>query len=231
MNIIDHHIEKHIIKTLAFSKSARFAQMRPLKVDSNLYSYHLNKLLKHNYIIKTERDYSLSAKGLTYVDKLSFADNNLTSQPKINTGILLKNEFNEILLTKRLRQPLLDFWGLPMGKLHSDDTSIVVAARRELHEKTGIQSKNLNHIGDCYLRYMIEQQLVSVAFAHIFYSEASKDSVHMGSNMRWEKISGLGQLGIIPSVVAVVDLTLEQKERFFAEITFDDKMVHNITME
>lgn len=228
MEEINHHIEKHILGVLAFNLAARFTEMRPANVDSNLYAYHLNKLLKNKYITKTDRDYALSAKGLIYIDRLSFGKLRPTIQPKINTGIILKNEYDEILLTKRSQQPLLGFWGIPMGKLHFDDASIYAAAMRELREKTNIIVANLEHAGDCYLRYHIEEQLISSAFVHIFYKKVVRDAIHVSENVRWVGVDELGRANIIPSVPEIVRMASEQSERFFAEIDFDDNIVRNV---
>ncbi|GHU08101.1 hypothetical protein FACS189431_3740 [Alphaproteobacteria bacterium] len=227
MNEVDHIIQKHIMSYLTLTESARFAQMRPPGVDSNLYAYHLTKLLKMGFINKNEREYRLSTKGLIYVDRLSFDKTILSNQPKINTGILLKNEFNEILLTKRLRQPLLGFWGLPMGKLHNDDTDIYVAAERELREKTGIIIRRLEHAGDCYLRLVDGDDLISASFAHIFYKKVAKDALFLDENSRWVGLNELDDADIISSVKEMARLTLGRSDRFFAEISFDDQVLYN----
>ena len=84
---ITHHIQKSILKYLTKQQTARYSQMRPPKVDSNLYAYHLKSLLKTGFIIKNNKDYSLSPSGLNYVETVSLDKFQIHSQPKITTRI------------------------------------------------------------------------------------------------------------------------------------------------
>ena len=56
---ITHHIQKYIIGVLIHQKYARFRDLKPPRVDSNLYSYHLKKLLKQKIIQKIANPYTL----------------------------------------------------------------------------------------------------------------------------------------------------------------------------
>lgn len=49
---IDHHIQKHIMSVLTKNKFARFSDMKPRDVDSNLYAYHLKLLLRKRFVEK-----------------------------------------------------------------------------------------------------------------------------------------------------------------------------------
>jgi 8-oxo-dGTP pyrophosphatase MutT (NUDIX family) len=224
MDEIYHYIEKHILRTLAFVPSARFSQMRPPRVESNLYAYHLSKLLKNNFVIKSNQNYTLTPRGLRYVDRLSFSNLRPTLQPKINTGIILKNEYDEILLTIRRRQPLLGKLGLPMGKLHDSDPDIHTAASRELHEKTGMTIHHLAHVGDCYWRFSVDGLMISNVLAHIFYKQVAKPSIQLDENVCWIRLCDLDAPNIIPGVNEIVQLALSHDSRFFAEMNFDTQM-------
>ncbi|MCU0667616.1 MAG: hypothetical protein MUF85_03295 [Patescibacteria group bacterium] len=47
-----HHIQKHILKELSFKEWARFRDLKPPRVDSNLYNYHLKLLIKNGLVEK-----------------------------------------------------------------------------------------------------------------------------------------------------------------------------------
>lgn len=220
MEEIDHFIERYIFKSLAFTASARFASMRPPRVDSNLYTYHLSKLLKLGYITKNDRDYSLSPKGLAYVDRLSFDTLKPALQAKINTGIILKTLDRRIVLTKRRRQPFIEKWGLPMGKLHAEDKNILNAAERELFEKTGLSLDGLEHIGDVYLRFLMDEQLISNAFCHFFGRQIDIDAVNPEDGIRLVSINSLSDDNIIRGVDRIVELADSSDGFFFAELEF-----------
>jgi 8-oxo-dGTP pyrophosphatase MutT (NUDIX family) len=203
---------------LADTEKARFRDMRPPRVESNLYVYHLHKLQRQNYITRVDNLYTLTSRGLSYVDRLSFASDRLTRQPKINTGIIVKNYQNQILLTKKSHQPLIGKWGLPMGKLHEDDASIHQAAERELREKTGLRLKRLHHVGDVYLRLDSEGELISNAFAHLFCGVIRDQQAEPLAGCRWVETAELTADDIIPFVPRMVELAHRSRERFFAEL-------------
>ena len=68
---LEHHVQKHIMNVLTYIKFARFRDLRPPNIETNLYSYRLRKLQKSGWVIKTEKGYTLSSKGLIYVDRIS----------------------------------------------------------------------------------------------------------------------------------------------------------------
>ena len=49
---INHHIQLHILSMLIHQEFARFRDMRPKNVDTNLYSYHLKLLIKQGLVAK-----------------------------------------------------------------------------------------------------------------------------------------------------------------------------------
>ena len=118
--IPEHHIQKHILGVLMHMKYARFRDMRPPKVDTNLYTYHLNILKKRGFIIKTDDGYCLGREGLSYVDRVSIKSLKIRTQPKIITMIVVQNANGDVLLQRRTKQPHIDTWTLPYGKLHID---------------------------------------------------------------------------------------------------------------
>ncbi len=140
---ITHHIQKHIIGTLLYKEVARFRDLRPPKTDTNLFSYHLGLLIKAGFVKKLEKGYGLSQNGLTYVDRMSTEKMSVRSQPKIISMLVIQNSEGDILLQKRDKQPFINAWTLPYGKLHIDDQSILAAAVREAYEKLGVSNPSL----------------------------------------------------------------------------------------
>ncbi|MDR0590967.1 MAG: NUDIX domain-containing protein [Candidatus Nomurabacteria bacterium] len=223
MDEITHHIEKHIVRALAYKPTARFSEMRPPRTDSNLYSYHLSKLLRQGFIAKYGRDYHLTPKGLQYVDRLSMRSMRPVLQSKITTGILVKNEYDEVVLSSRGKQPFLDAWGLPLGKTHVDDRSISDSAQRELHERTNVLTDQLIHVGDCYVKTSVDGYMVSNVFTHVFYKELLKDSVRLSSFARWVSLDDLTSIEMVPGARELIYLVLNSDGHFFEELTFDVK--------
>jgi ADP-ribose pyrophosphatase YjhB (NUDIX family) len=209
-----HIIQKKILETLTYHEVVRFAALRPPKVESNLYSYHLKLLIKDGYVKKLDTGYTLAAKGLMYVDRVSAAKFELRQQPKIITILVLENKQGEILLWRRNKQPFINQWSLPSGKIHIDDPNITTAALREAHEKIGITEIELRHVGECYIKQHQDGEIISAILGHVFYGRLDSFSSH---NTLWW---GKGDK-ILPGTEEIIALAKKHKlqGRFFSEIS------------
>lgn len=164
LEYLTHHIQRDIIGVLLTREYAAFSELKPKKVDSNLFSYHLKLLQKHDFVTKTEKGYTLSRKGLVYADRVSSDKMRIRTQPKIITMLLVQNGYGKVLVQARTKQPYINTWTLPYGKLHIDDESIAMAARRESREKLAFDPGEVRHVGDCY-----------IVVAHAGYKKVASD--------------------------------------------------------
>lgn len=217
--IPEHHIQKHILSVLMHQQYARFRDMRPPNVDTNLYSYHLKLLQKRQMVQKTDKGYCLDKAGLLYVDRVSLKSLNIRTQPKIITMIVLQNAEGDVLLQKRAKQPHIDTWTLPYGKLHIDDPSVQAAAQREAREKLGIEQLDAQHAGDCYIRIWQHDELLSTTLAHVFYAET--DDIVLNDELRWARPHRLGQYCLAPAVEQIVARTFFRDPFFFEEFVVE----------
>ena len=151
LEYLTHHIQRDIIATLLTHEFASFSMLKPKKVDSNLFSYHLKLLQKQDFVTKSEKGYTLSRKGLVYADRVSSEKMRIRTQPKIITMLLVQNSYGKVLVQSRTKQPYINTWTLPYGKLHIDDESVALAARREAREKLDYNPRDVRHVGDCYI--------------------------------------------------------------------------------
>lgn len=141
-----HHIQKYILNVLAHKQFARFSEMRPPRVDSNAYSYHLRALQKEKYIEKTDAGYCLAPEGLRYVDSLSYGDLKPRKQPKLVVILALHDGSGNWLLAERKIQPYIGKLMFPSGKQHRGENRDQHAVR-ELNEKIGLQNVPLSFRG------------------------------------------------------------------------------------
>lgn len=215
----DHYIQKHILSVLVHRQYARFRDMRPPKVDTNLYSYHLKLLQKRGMVQKTDGGYTLARAGLLYVDRFSTTSLNIRTQPKIITMIVMQNTDGDVLLQKRTKQPYINTWTLPYGKLHIDDVSVQAAAQREAHEKLGVEGLVMRHVGDCYIRVRQTGELLTTTLAHVFYAET--DDIALTDGFMWVRPHKLGEYQLAPAVEQVVARTFFRDPFFFEEFTED----------
>lgn len=211
---ITHTIQKHILLILIGQQTARFRDLRPPRVDTNLFSYHLKLLVKEGWIEKIPGGYTLSSKGLAYVDRVSMAKLVVRSQPKIISMLVIQNPEGDVLLQERVKQPYINTWTLPYGKLHIDDATVQEAAEREAFEKLGVRLSGMRHAGEAYIRVWSDGSIHSSTLAHVFYCETDQT---MPSATKWVAPLKLGRLPLAPAVEQIVARTFFGDEHFFAE--------------
>jgi len=216
---LTHHIQKHIIGILMYKATARFSELRPSKTDTNLFSYHLKLLVKTGFIAKNEAGYSLSQKGLAYVDRVSSEKMNIRTQPKIITMLVIQDSDGNVLLQKRTKQPYIGLWTLPYGKIHIEDESILSAAEREVSEKLGLFDQKLRHAGECYIRVRSEGAILSTTLAHVFRFET--DDINADENHIWIKPHKFLEYELAPAVEQIVTRSFFGDDYFFEEYTED----------
>src|ERR1700757_944764 len=170
--VVKHDIQKYILTKLTYAKGARFRDLKPPKVATNHFSYHLKQLEAGDMIERTdEGGYTLSLLGLAYIDRLNDEGVFAYQQPKMVTMFVIQNSDGGVLLEKRAKQPYIDTWTLPNGKLSIDDESLHDAALGEIGRNYGLKYANIRHAGDCYIRVTREEAPLTVTFAHIIVFE------------------------------------------------------------
>ncbi|MEO6761215.1 MAG: NUDIX hydrolase [Candidatus Saccharimonadales bacterium] len=178
-----HHIQYSILESLINHKTQRFSEMRPPRVDSNLFQYHLGKLIKDGYVTKAPEGYSLSGEGLYYADRQSSLLKAERIQAKIVTLLIIRNKNGEILLRQKLRQPFLGSYLLPAGKIHAGE-QVTEAAHREMAEKTGLAGIDLGMSGTVHNTIMSGDVIVSEYYGYLF--RGSYDG-QIGDGLHWYK--------------------------------------------
>ena len=212
---VTHHIQKHIIDVLMYAEVARFRDLRPDRTDTNLFTYHLNALVKSGMVKKVTGGYSLSTTGLSYVDRVSTEKKIIRSQPKIITMLLIQNSEGDVLLQRRTKQPYINAWTLPYGKLHIDDSSVALAAKREAKEKLGLEDQVINHAGDCYIRVKIGDEILSTTLAHVF--RFNRDDIETSDEIIWARPHKLRDYKLAPAVEEIVARGFFNDPFFFEE--------------
>ena len=215
---VNHHIQRFIIDVLMYTDVARFRDLRPPKTDTNLFSYHLKALVKSGMVAKVDGGYSLSFAGLSYVDRVSTEKKAIRTQPKIITMLLVQNSDGDILLQKRNKQPYINAWTLPYGKLHIDDASVMMAAKRETAEKLVLPDQDMKHVGDCYIRVKIDDEVLSTTLAHIF--KFNNDDIKTTDSIMWARPHKLDNYQLAPAVKSIVARGFFNDPFFFEE--FED---------
>lgn len=216
---VKHRIQKHIVDVLTYQNVARFRDLRPPRTDTNLFTYHLKSLMKSGVVEKTKEGYTLSSRGLSYVDRASGEEETARTQPKIITMLVVQNGDGDILLQRRTKQPFIDTWTLPYGKLYIDDASAKEAAQREVFEKLGIANQEVEHAGDCYIRVRAKCEILTTTLAHVF--RFYRDDIATNDNIIWARPHKLQQLPLAPAVEDIMTRTFFKDPFYFEEYDVD----------
>ena len=215
-----HYVRKHILRTLSLTKWARFRDMRPKNVDSNLYNYHLKELVREGYVERNEEHgYRLSPYGLRFVNQISMEAFEPRWQPKIMTVLVCK-QGDELLLWKKFKQPYIDTWTWPGGKMHYEDLTVKDAAIRDILFYSSRIPADLRHVGLFGYRVFINNELISYSFVHVFTGTLmSRDFIL--DRPQWVDRRQLPSLKVSPGVIDILEL-VEANDAFF----FEERDIH-----
>jgi ADP-ribose pyrophosphatase YjhB (NUDIX family) len=217
--VAKNDIQKYILSYLTHHKIARFRDLLPPKTKTNLFSYHLKLLQKNDMINWVDDGYTLSTLGLAYIDRLNDEGVFAYQQPKMVTMFVIQNSEGGILLKKRRKQPYIDTWTLPNGKLHVDDESLFVAAKTEVHRTLGVFTADLRHAGDCYIRVVDKDAPITLTFAHIFSFD--NDTIELNDELMWIHPRKLHTIELAPAVEQIIARTFFRDPFYFEEFIHD----------
>ncbi|HSX05179.1 MAG TPA: NUDIX hydrolase [Candidatus Saccharimonadales bacterium] len=217
-----HYIQAKILQRLLYVAETNYADLRPEGIESNLFAYHLEQLLKDKMIAKVGKAYRLSPRGLAYIDRLSHTKMADRLQPHIVTAIDVVAASGETLLFKRNFQPYLYLLGFPLGKLHYEEP-VIVAARRELEEKTGLLNLPLVHRGMVYIQASQEGTTIGRVLYHVFHADIPVPLPVVAPAARgecvWADYRQLDPACLMPGFLQVKALLETNSNLFFDEIT------------
>ena len=221
ITVAKHDIQKYILSYLTYHKIARFRDLQPPKVKTNLFTYHLKLLIKNDMVEHVDDGYTLTILGLAYIDRLNDDGEFAYRQPKMVTMFVIQDSDGKILLERRTKQPYIDTWTLPNGKLSIDDESLHNAAGNEIYAKLDIRHSQMRHAGDCYIRVVRDDAPITVTFAHIYAFES--DDIIAGEGYLWVHPRKLDAIELAPAVEQIISRT------FFRDPLFFEEFVHDIS--
>lgn len=219
LTTVNHHVQKSIIDLLIHTEVARFRDLRPAGIDTNVFSYHINTLIKLGLVTKREEGYTLTAMGVSYVDRVGTEKSIIRRQPDTISMLLIQNSNGDILLQRHHKQPYINAWTLPYGKILIDDTSLEEAAQREVHKKFGLIDQPLRHIGICYIRVHSGNDIVSTTTTHVF--AFNSDAIETSDDVVWARPHKLGDFKLAPAVESIMTRGFFNDQFFFEEFDTD----------
>jgi 8-oxo-dGTP pyrophosphatase MutT (NUDIX family) len=137
-------IQNHILSKLKNADRLRYSELQPESIPNDLFNYHLQFLVKKEFVNRKDDGYSLAEKGIKHV-----ADANvLEGQDKINSlfkfnvitiiSRVVKGKI-EILSQERTSHPSFGKIGV-MGGIVRKGELVEAAAKRKLKVETGLDA-------------------------------------------------------------------------------------------
>ena len=134
-----HKIQESIIRLLNGNGMPYSEIYKALEIRSNLFDYHVKRLLKHDMITKHKNRYGLSSKGQAFYPYLK-----IEKQP-ITAVVIIIQKNNKIVLVKRNKHAFYGYWALPGGKICFGET-IDEALQKICQIETGLRLKDKKYI-------------------------------------------------------------------------------------
>jgi ADP-ribose pyrophosphatase YjhB (NUDIX family) len=193
--------------------------MRPKDVANNLFSYHLDGLVKDGAIMKSHRGvYGLTAEGLKLVGALSTETQKHQDSLKTVIMVYAVNDHKEIALFRWSRQPYIGYSTLPHDRF-AFGASVESAVQRATKEKLG-KATNATYIKTLIVAIENEGTPISHMNALVFKVAAESITLpYIGRNGEayWAKLEsdktqmrGIRTLiDAINSSDSIVEVTLE----------------------
>lgn len=136
-----HDLQRQIItKLLQKPLPQRYSELQIPGVDNDLFNYHLQILVKKEFLTKKDSHYQLSERGKQFASKMNAQG---IPQQLFKNSVALavfRNNYTELLVQKRLRSPFYGDLTTVAGKIALGE-SIASAARRKLLEETNLAAQ------------------------------------------------------------------------------------------
>lgn len=219
-------IAQHILVELTRHSTRRYSELRPDGVEGNLFSYHLDGLVKDGLVEKGDQAYRLTVKGKQLVGTLSLETGRTRRQPKILTAVVARNEAGEWLLVRWRREPNTGLVSLPHGMMHYGRTAAEMAAV-ELAEKAGLVANELKHVGEVYVRGMrgeeVDRHMLVVVFEAAAVQPGRQDEVRPEvAEALWARPESVARQDWVPGFWEIMELVRDRAEGpVFAELTIE----------
>lgn len=159
------------MKVLISVPSASYSVLKLPGIESNLFLYHLQQLIKLGLVEKIDKQYKLTLLGKQYSDRSSLETMLPRVQPKVVSVLVITDPDGNYLILERLHQPFIGTRGFPSGKVHFGE-ALEDSGYRELEDKAGITRKDvtLTMRGNLFLRFLTKEtdEVVNHIISYVF---------------------------------------------------------------
>lgn len=220
--MLEHHLQREILYTLVTNPSVRYSKLKPEGIDGNIFTYHLQQLIKQKLVVKrADGSYSLTALGKAAGINSNQTMTDILMQAHSILLMAARNHNGDYLLRKRLAHPVYGKSGFVHGEPVAEE-AIELTAARIFKTKTGMDV-SFKPRGSGYIRIFRENDIES--FTH--FTILSADGVEgepiqtskTGENS-WVRNADFRDESMIPSMHDLVS-RLEKPDFFFCDLTYN----------
>jgi 8-oxo-dGTP pyrophosphatase MutT (NUDIX family) len=140
MELEIHDFQATILRELLFNPGARFRDLNKVGVTNDHFTFHLNRLVGEDLVLKEKGKYYLTQEGKEFANRMDTQSLKLEKQGKLAIALhaVRKNKgVTEYLVHKRMKEPFYGWYGSHSGKIRWGETPLETA-KREFLEETGL---------------------------------------------------------------------------------------------
>jgi hypothetical protein len=221
--MLDHHIQREIVYTLAFSEGLRFSELKPDVLENKAFDYHLKKVIAAGYVIKkADGTYSLTSEGKR-VGKGALKKQSRLIDRAYSTLLLAirRPEDGAWLLVRRKSQPLLGMTGF-MNASPIVTQQITETAADICRQQTGLTGTFVPH-GHGYFRIYRDGGLESFIHFTLLTCSDIQGELHQNSELvecYWDTDPHWQAPEFLPNMQTLFEMS-QAPSGCFVERTFD----------
>ncbi len=219
--MLEHHLQREILYTLVTNPTVRYSKLKPEGIDGNIFTYHLQQLIKQKLVVKSEDgSYSLTALGKAAGINSNQTMTDILLQAHSVLLMAVRNPKGDYLLRKRLAHPVYGKSGFVHGEPVAEE-AIEDTATRIFKAKTGLEV-TFKPRGSGYIRIFRGKDTESFThFTLLFADGVTGDPIQTsktGENI-WISNPDFKDESMIPSMPDLV-CRLEKPDFFFCDLTY-----------
>ena len=220
--MLEHHIQKNIVYTLALTDTARFSELKPNTIENKLFDYHLKKVIVEGLVEKTkDGTYALTPKGRRVgKDALKKNDQLIDRAYSVLFLAIRRKSDGAWLLCKRKTHPLLGKVGFMYAQPSFTEIA-EIAAHDAVKLKTNLDCE-FSVRGSGYIRMFEDGNLESFTHFTLLECTGAQDDLQqqdMFSEYYWEVNPDFSAPDILPTLATFAE-KLQQPGLFYLEQNF-----------